>query len=271
MHAITQSNLSLAWIEALEYLLAAPHGKAVHLAVAISQPEADEDATVRGALDRFIGARRDAGEPLWPIGTVANTIFPAAFYRPDRPEARERLYELHGRTQSLHRRMRAPETYFNRLVAYPGPGGAPFNQLEYIVDRLIKQRTPRRDGHVVALSSAYEVGLSVPGDDLRVQAPGQDRNTRSFPCLSHISFTLEGDVLNLAALYRNQHFVARAYGNYIGLARIAAFIAREVDVQVGEILCLATHADAQISDFGKAGVEALVADARQPSIPALSA
>lgn len=265
MLTITRDNLSQAWSDALQALVA-NHGKAVHLAVAVGRPSDPEDADIRGTLDAFIEERRSVSKKIWPVSTVANTMFPSAFYRRDRENARGRLYELHAKTQRIHRRLDS-DSYFNRLVAYPGTNGEPFNQLEYIVDRLIKQRKPRERGG--PMSSAYEVGLTIPaGGDLRVQAPGQDRNLMSFPCLSQISFTLDGDVLNLAGLYRNQYFVTRAYGNYVGLARIGDFIAHEIGAQLGEVLCLATHADAQFSDLGKSRVEQLVRTlqaAREPS------
>jgi hypothetical protein len=265
MHAIANHNLSHAWKEALQYLV--DHdGKAVHLVVAIDRPLDPEDERIRGALDAFVEERRRAGEKIWPTSTVANTIFPSAFYRRDREDARRRLYDLHAKAQRIQSRMRDSESYFNRLVAYPGVAGEPFNQLEYIVERLIGQRKPRKRGG--PMSSAYEVGLSVPeGGDLRVQAPGRDRKVMSFPCLSQISFTLDGDRLNLAALYRNQYFVTRAYGNYLGLARIGDFIAHEVGVQLGEVVCLATHADAQFHDLGKGRVEQLARTLRAGDEP----
>lgn len=255
MLTISHDNLSHAWSEALQALVA-NHGKAVHLTVAVARPLDPEEPDIRNALDAFIEERRRASKGIWPVTTVANTMFPSAFYRRDRENARARLYELHGKAQRIQRRLDS-ESYFNRLVAYPGTDGEPFNQLEYIVDRLLKQRKPRKRGG--PMSSAYEVGLTVPaGGDLRVQAPGQDRNIMSFPCLSQISFTLDGDQLNLAALYRNQYFVTRAYGNYVGLARIGDFIAHEIGAQLGEVLCLATHADAQFDDLSKGRVEQLV-------------
>jgi hypothetical protein len=267
MHAITNENLSLAWNEALQHLVE-NDGKCVHLAVAITRPLDPEVDAVRDTLDQFIAERRGAGSKQWPISTVANTMFPGAFYRPSRENPRERLYELHAKAQRMQQRMADSESYFNRLVAYPGADGKPFNQLEYIVQRLIKQRQPRKGGRGGPLSSAYELGLSVPdGGDLRVQAPGQDRNIMSFPCLSQISFTLEGEKLNLAALYRNQYFITRAYGNYVGLARIGNFIASEVDVQLGEILCLATHADAEFSDLTKGRVKQLANSLRAALTP----
>lgn len=89
----------------------------------------------------------------------------------------------------------------------------------------------------------------------------------SFPCLSHVSFTLDGDTINLAALYRNQYFVTRAYGNYVGLARIGHFIAQEVGLKLGEVLCVATHADAQFDDLGKGRVEQLARGLRAATEP----
>jgi hypothetical protein len=267
MQVVADDNISRAWLEALSRLAQEPDGKAIHLAVCVRDPQGPEDKAIRGALDSFIAKARERRPRLWPVNTVANTIFPAAFYQPDGEDPRARLYELHGKAQRIQDRMgRDSENYFNRLVAYPVADSEPFNQLEYIVDRLINQRKPRKGGRGGALSSAYEAGLTAPnGADLRVQAPGQDRNTMGFPCLSHISFTLEHDRLNLAALYRNQYFVARAYGNYLGLARIGAFVAREVGVELGEIVCLATHADAEFGEFSKRAVEGLVQSARDTS------
>jgi hypothetical protein len=265
MHVVDRDNISTAWLEALSCLLESDEGKAIHLAVCIRQPLEPEDQRIRAALDSFIENARKRKPRLWPVSTVANTIFPAAFYQPEGEHPRARLYELHSKAQRIQERMgRDSENYFNRLVAYPIPDRDSFNQLEYIVDRLIKQRKPRKGGRGGALSSAYEAGLTIPdGADLRVQAPGQDRNTMGFPCLSHISFTLAHDRLNLAALYRNQYFVARAYGNYLGLTRIGRFVADEVGVELGEIVCLATHADAEYGDYGKATIEALARTARE--------
>jgi hypothetical protein len=80
-----------------------------------------------------------------------------------------------------------------------------------------------------------------------------------FPCLSHISLTLHTNPIHLTALYRNQGFLRKAYGNYVGLARLARFFAREVGVRVGEIVCVASHADVELDVAGKRALELLVA------------
>ena len=67
-----------------------------------------------------------------------------------------------------------------------------------------------------------------------------------FPALSHISFTLKQGKLNLAAMYRNQHFFRKAYGNYVGLSGLMRFLCTEAGCEMGELLCIATHADAEL-------------------------
>ena len=58
-----------------------------------------------------------------------------------------------------------------------------------------------------------------------------------------MSFTLVRERIHVTALYRNQDFVSRACGNYVGLSRLGLFIAREVGCELGEVLCVASHAD----------------------------
>jgi hypothetical protein len=69
------------------------------------------------------------------------------------------------------------------------------------------------------------------------------------------------------ATYRNQTFITRAYGNYIGLAGLLRFIAAETGAQPGEVQVVATHADAELS-FGKRAVNELVERCRAASTSA---
>ncbi len=255
MKAIEARNLTVAWFSAMQYLLTQPNSKAVNLAVGFSSME--EVPSVRGVLDDFLShTARRCREPLYPVETVAGTLFPEEWYVPERAESpREHLYACHVLAQRVHKRLAGEgETYFSRLVGYPGPDGSVVNQLEEQVQRL--QGQLRTQG---PKSSAYEIGVSSTGD-LRVQIPGQDKRYMGFPCLSHISLTLHRGALHLTALYRNQAFLRKAYGNYIGLARLARFLAREVGVEVGEILCVATHADAESKAGTLTGLRQLLSD-----------
>jgi hypothetical protein len=254
---INAETISAAWLEALAFLVK-NGGKAVNLTVAFASD--GEDQAIRATFDEFVGEWR-AGKRkpvIYPASTVANTLFPQALYRHGPGvEARERFYRMHERSMRVQQRYAKKDSYFDRLVNWPGPDGESFNQLEHVIDRMAKQL--KRSG---PLSSAYEIGLTHPADglggDARVYAPGVDRRLMSFPCLSHISFTLVSSRLHVSALYRNQDFVARAYGNYLGLARVGAFVAAEAGCELGEVACLATHADAGLSSYGKQTVIGLV-------------
>jgi len=78
-----------------------------------------------------------------------------------------------------------------------------------------------------------------------------------FPCLSHISLTLVRGRLNMTAVYRNQAFITRAYGNYLGLSRLLCFLATETATSPGEIEVVATHADAELGRGQRAIAEFL--------------
>ncbi len=261
-------NLSHAWLRAMDHLLEVG-GTATNFCVAFS--DYSEERSIREALDDFIAPYQAEGQTkgeMYSVSTVANTIFPTAFYRSGSPgaEARQRLYDLHARAMRVERRMRVKDNYFNRLVSWPS-SDEPLNQLEALVLKLtseVKARSPK--------SSRYEVGIEhpefdavTPGGDMRVQSPEHDKSPMGFPCLSHLSFTLVGGELHLTALYRNQHFIARAYGNYVGLARLVEFVADESGCTLGEILCVATHADAQLR-LGKAKVGAMLETASSEGV-----
>lgn len=247
---ISQPNLSLAWLSAFEYLIER-RGKAVNLMVVMPGGSV-EDSGVRAALDAFLasGAVKDAHS----VDTVAGTIFPRDLYFPRlKDRSREHLYTQYQRAYPHLRRHSGNQfgTYFGRLIAWDGSGKErTTNQLERIVQRLNKEfhgQAPK--------SSAYELAFSDLDDftdEMRVQHPG-DTRLMGFPCLSHISLTLHEGRLHLSALYRNQHFIRRAYGNYLGLSWLLEFICREVGCESGEIACWATHADAEVSQ--KAGLE----------------
>lgn len=271
-YLVQAPNLSAAWAQAMETLVGLPQGKAVNFNVAFSAAAPLEQESVIAEIDAFLQARNQMSEgEILRVGTVANTIFPSALYHPHLGDAAAgRLYENYELSMRIHqRRGRDKDTYFNRLVAYPVSGDpnnardrelAPdgvFNQLGYYVDRL---RTQRETGHQ---SSSYELGISHPFDaELRVQAPLKDKKMRGFPCLSHVSLTLADDHVHMTATYRNQAFITRAYGNYLGLANLLRFVASETGAGIGEVEVVATHADAELG-LGAGAVRELVSKCRE--------
>jgi hypothetical protein len=256
--AIEETTLSIGWLRAVEHLLGVPKGKDVNVVVGFST--ITEDPGIRAVLDRFLETTAPArpSKNVSPIETVASTLFPECWYVPERAaEPRAHLYWCRERAAKVRPRISGPhecDRYFDRLVAYPATDGGTVNQLE---DQVLRLRRELR--HAGPKSSAYEIGVSESGD-LRIQRPGKDRLMRGFPCLSHISLTLHANAIHLTALYRNQGFLRKAYGNYVGLARLARFFAREVGVGVGEIVCVASHADVELDLAGKRALERLAAD-----------
>jgi hypothetical protein len=264
---VQAERLSDAWIAAMELLLAG-NGMAVNLNV-VFDAKAREDTTVTAQIDSVL-----ADHGCWSVSTVANTIFPKALYHPHLgDDAAPRLYENYELSMRMHRRRpRDKETYFNRLIAYPiappekddpkfplNRDGS-WNQLRFYVERLRTQHLGSRR------SSSYELGVSHPMDgELRLQAPFTDKRLGSFPCLSHISLTLVDGHVHMNATYRNQTFVTRAYGNYVGLADLLRFIATEGGVEPGEVQVVATHADADLLTLRATAVRELVSACRGPA------
>lgn len=261
---VTQTTISVAWVEALDALLYAG-GQAVNLAVAIAHPT-EELEGVRTVLDEFLAARRatNARERVERIDTVANTIFPRRWYIERLGQDAERhLYELAKIARPISRQRNRHGTYFERFVSWPGPNGQTFNQLDQVITRL---RSARQHGR--RQGNAYEVGVAMPADEeiaVPVFCGGRDRQPRGFPCLSHLSFSLQAGALHLTALYRSHEFVRRAYGNYLGLGHLLHFVANQAGFPMGELVCVSASATAEIghgAGFGRQALEELVGACR---------
>jgi hypothetical protein len=62
-----------------------------------------------------------------------------------------------------------------------------------------------------------------------------------FPCLQHVSFVpnFPAKTLMLNAFYATQQGFERAYGNFLGLCRLGAFVAHEVGLTFDRMTCFA--------------------------------
>ena len=247
MIVVQEQNLDLAWVAATSALLdtqRAPGGKAHQVVVGF--PVGPADLRIRRLVDHFLAdaMRRKTNAGILRIETVANTIFPEAFYRPGQAEdPREHLYQMHQTKMRFHRRRRAreKETYFSRLTGTDGTDEPGPNQLKDLIVRMERQLSVTSPK-----SSIYELAVSEVTGDLRVQRPDRDRSIMGFPCLSHISITMNDGAVHLTAQYRNQHFIRKALGNYVGLSHLCRFVATEVGLQPGSVCCVAAHADAEV-------------------------
>lgn len=254
LFVVDKANTSLAWQEACRKLDVPgnPKRDALHTTVHIRNAVA-EDPHVRAEFDQM---RRERGYPL--IETVANTIFPAELAAvSSTPEELVRRYRAMYPRLCRIDRGNATGTYFGRIVAYPGENG-PVDQLTALINRIRRQAAGRGP-----MTAAYEMDIAHPDDpaasDLTdddrdadadagtwsapVHAAGKDNGLRGFPCLSHCSFQLDRNrVLHAVALYRSHYMVARAYGNYLGLGRLLAYLAKHAEVRPGTLMVIAGHA-----------------------------
>ncbi|MFF9078766.1 hypothetical protein ACF1BR_03665 [Streptomyces rubiginosohelvolus] len=247
MHTFTVDapDTSRAWLEACARLSRAPGKKAFHTVVRIAEP-LKEDAHVRAELDRVRAAR--SKDPLYPIDTVVNTLFPVALAATcsTHEELTARYRAFYPRLQEVRRNTHG--TYFGRLVAYPGTPEKPdpVDQLARVIRRLDKLRTSSK------WSAVYEAGAAQVSDDemweagpreseALIRAAAVDTQTLDFPCLSHCSFQLDGaaNTVHLAAYYRSHYMFDRAYGNYLALGHLCAWVARHAGLTPGTLTVMA--------------------------------
>jgi len=118
--------------------------------------------------------------------------------------------------------------YFERLIDWRSHDGQNMNQVEEVIQKLCAELA-----RLNSLRFIY---------DLLVFSPAQDRRPLGFPCLSYVNVKLDAGRLLMTAHYRNHYFVERAYGNYLGLARLQSFIAQQCGVEPGPIVCISGHA-----------------------------
>lgn len=181
-------------------------------------------------------------------------------------------------------------TYFGRMVSWPGKTGGGFNQLAERVNTLRNARDHnhrKRNLEDIAVGGEGEglmrpdvlldasldeaavcAGDAASADGVEIAAapspPGvqvyaaNDRRPRGFPCLVHIDLTVFDGRLSMAAVYRHQYLITKAYGNLLGLSRLLGFLAQQSGYEVGELVVHATMADLEQDTYGKRSVEGLI-------------
>lgn len=257
MISISRRTLSEAWIDTFGVVLDRG-GSAVN---AITSWYADDEIpAVRDVVNDFIASRPEPAKPWprWTVDTVANTIFAAELYEDDLgTDALEEFSDLYLEGFEIAKLASPGGEYCHRMVAWPGPDGEPINQLLSVASKLRRYADP---DHAYRYSSDYEIALEDPVLDLRTQLPGRNRDPYGFPCLSHISLTVQDGAVHLTAMYRNQHLVKKAYGNYLGLAQLGRALCHHAGLEFGTVTVVATHIDAEIGaakGFGRSELRKL--------------
>ena len=231
MNLIAVDTLAQAWSAASDYLLGRPEWTDTTIILHVTQPTLvrTEDQAVADILDEFLITHGQ-----YSHHTVAETIFPGYEYVTHGVDGVYRVYpeEVFPRIKG-HDDMRHWGTYAYRLLRRTDDSGNEYNPLEYCIDKM-RDKVRKR--------ACYELGLGF-GFDLATYDDDDDRGDRmGGPCLSHLSFKVIGDHVHLAAMYRSHYYIHRAYGNLLGLARLQAFVAEQIELSPGPLVCHSTMA-----------------------------
>ncbi len=234
MKVISTETREEAWLAAVSHLTKDAKNKLEYnLILEITRPASESDFSrlIKSKFNSFL-----IQQNLYPIETVAETIFPASLYKRYGSEGVYEKYpnEIYPNIRKISTNSRG--TYALRLVRGRKNDGETINPLARIIDRL-KSVANENTG----IRCAYELSLD-ESDSIPINR--NDASIMAFPCLSHLSFKLSHDrkELHLTALYRSQHFIKKAMGNLLGLARLQDFVCREVGLKTGTLVCHATYA-----------------------------
>ncbi len=211
---VDESNLSKAWAKAILHIIDHAGKEVSPLILSVTGFDDNgnpaEDSAVRQALDELLIAKS-----MQNVETVAYTIFPQRLWKIAQGN-RARLFEIYldafPRYQAINRNNRLG-LYFERLISY-GRGPCNGNQLEWILSQFNSREGVRR--------SMYQASVFDPGRDHVAVAQLQ------FPCLQQVSFEPTDEGLIVNAFYATQQLFVKAYGNYLGIAQLGAFMAHEM-------------------------------------------
>lgn len=222
-----------AWLQAFSAVAEAPGQCLYHLVVQI-EAASREIPSIRHIADDVLASLNFAEQPT--IVTVRNTIFPKSLVRSVRSaEGLPQAFEEGREARQRLRKSNAKGRYFERLIALRRSDGLPFNQLAHTIAKL---RGPNA-------RARFEIDLATEVDgleDLAVYSSERDAEKPSrmgFPCLSHLAFQRDGDLVHCVALYRSQDMSVRAYGNYWGIGQLQEYVAREAGLRPGTLTVVA--------------------------------
>lgn len=219
---IVAKSISEAYSRTLLHILEHPGNEIAPLVLTIDGfgegYDIPEDIRVRAALDALLGKKKKRD-----VEDVAYTIFPQRLWTMAQGD-RAKLFKFYEMAFPAYRawnpKANGKGLYFERLMMY-GRGPCDGNQLEWILSQYDSRPGVRR--------SMWQATTFDPARDHSATAQ------LGFPCLQHVSFvpTKAGLVAN--AFYATQQLFDKAYGNYLGLAQLAAFMAHEMGLPLARL------------------------------------
>lgn len=247
-HTIQESTCPEAWVAAAEYVFGQPKHEAYYLTLAIENPErmTPNDFVVHDQVDAFLRSHDEE-----PVATVAGTIFPANHYM---REGAKGVYQTFPETFPRVRG-RSWGTYSMRMLENKGKDET-IRPLQVLVKKMKDNLRYR---------AAYEMNMAVEDAfELPIYQVEKDKKRlRQQPCLSHLSFKIYVDnSLTLAVMYRSHYYVSKAFGNLMGLAQLQSFVAAEVGLTVGPLICFSTLARIDTGRWNLSDAEQLISSCK---------
>jgi hypothetical protein len=213
---VSEDSITLAWRGAAN--LVVKDGDRFNLVVHIKNPAGYDEDEITLLNPRSVNPHVES------VFDVANTIFPRGRgHESDSPAD----FCAHYKSVYERGRSRKPSawgTYFQRMVTF-GNGGK--NQVLKIIDCMNEWKAKPRAAFVVHLSGAH---LDNP-------------RPLGAPCWQYGQFIRTDDsVLSLAVTYRSHDYFEKALGNFLGLARLLAFVCEHTEQTMGTLTCLSIYA-----------------------------
>jgi thymidylate synthase len=227
---IEDTNLSTAWAKAFLRGMENSKGEIQHCIVSVTDFRNNEVIEKKQILNLLDKELDKLNKPC--CETIAGTIFPHSLWNPN--NNRSTLFNRYEKTWPRIKKYPNNQngTYFKRLISFESnDDNHPINQLEKII-QIWDGGTRRR--------SAFQAAIFDPRKDHK-SAP-----YLGFPCLQHVFFspTIKNNEKGLivTGMYATQYLLEKAYGNYLGLCRLGHFMAKEMDLKLVQMTCIASVA-----------------------------
>jgi hypothetical protein len=219
---ISAVNVSEAYAKTLLYIVDHPGTEISPLVLTVTgfatEERIPEDQAVRLAMDAVLELKGQM-----PVEDVAFTIFPQQLWTMAQGD-RAKLFQFYKWSfpafRAWNRQKNGRGLYFQRLTMY-GRGPCNGNQLEWIIKQSTSRKGTRRS---MAQATTFD-----PEHDHTASA------LIGFPCLQHVTFAEASDGLVVNAFYATQQMFNKAYGNYLGLAQLGAFMAHEMKLPLARL------------------------------------
>jgi hypothetical protein len=253
---IEAHSVSAAYAKLLLHILSHPGNEVAPLVLSVDGFDAEydipEDTDFRSEMDKLLAAKgkRD-------VEDVAYTMFPQRLWTMAQGD-RAKLFQYYKMAFPFYRvrnrQVNGRGLYFERLTMY-GRGPCDGNQLEWILSQY--------DSRVGVRRSMWQATTFDPERDHDATAQ------LGFPCLQHVSFVPAKAGLVANAFYATQQLFDKAYGNYLGLAQLAAFMAHEMKIPIARLNVMVGVAKLERISKTDAAMQPLIAAANAlvPFVP----